>query len=82
MPQPGRLFDARRPVTVKRTCRRSLIWMGSKKSQVQPSDMPGRKRYSLRVFRPSAMDSPNSPCATRVPNGVVLAYASSMCTGV
>ena len=73
MPQPGRLLDARRPVTLNCTCSVSLILIGSRKSQVQPSDMPGRKRYSLCVLRPSAIDKPNSPCATRVPNGVVLA---------
>lgn len=73
MPQPGRLLLARRPVTVNFTCSVSLILMGSRKSQVQPSDMPGRKRYSLWVFRPSAIDRPNRPWATRVPKGVVLA---------
>ena len=54
MPQPGLLFDARISPTRNFTCSVSPILIGSRKSQFQPSDIPGRKRYSAWHLRPSA----------------------------
>ena len=44
MPQPGLLFDARISPMRNFTCSVSPILIGSRKSQFQPSDIPGRKR--------------------------------------
>ncbi len=44
MPQPGLLFDGRMLPTRNLTCSVSPIAIGSRKSQVQPSDIPGRNR--------------------------------------